>query len=453
MRRSLALKVCAALCLAVTYAVPYAHADAIRLEPLLHLATDGPACALAVDGQRHRLLVAEGDYVHEYGLLAAGVVVPAMSQPAHLLGRAVEMVVDESDVYAATELGVCRYDVSRPGTVICRAGFSASGLDVVGEHVYVAGEDWDHNECGLWVLDRALRLQGKWVQRCQCGDLIQGLADVAVGGTVVYAAAWAGGGFTGYVDGAIGVLDVSEPTDPRWIRAADRLPGLPSRISLSNGRAYVAQHTDGYTPYLRPGLAVLELGDGTPHLVGQLDLAGDVTSLALPQPYALAGDNDGRVWAIDVSEPREPRLVAWSDTRFAVRDVAVSGAQVYVASGEGGLLVLRMVAVPEPTPTPELQTAEGTLTRVEFSFCQAGETHVLPDSGVYLYSDHVRLRPYERHYVRVWGWEVESPECRLLNVVDIAVIEATPTVPPTLIETGTPTRLLPAVYLPLVRKR
>jgi hypothetical protein len=282
---------------------------------------------------------------------------------------------------------------------------------------------------------------------------MQGLADVAVNGSSAYVTAWAGGGFTGYLDGAVGLLDVSEPTDPRWKGASSRLPGLPSRISLGNGRAYVAQRTDGYTPYLRPGLAVLEMGDGTPQLVGQLDLAGDVTSLALAEPYALVGDDIGRVWAVDVLAPGEPRLAAWFDTRFAVRDVAVSGAEVYVAVGQGGVVVLQMVAVPEPTPTPELQTAEGTLTRVDFSFCQAGETHVLPESGVYLYSGSVLLRPYERRYVRVWGWEVESPECRLLNVTDIVVIETTPTERPTPTRNATPTAPPTAIYLPLVRKR
>jgi hypothetical protein len=441
MRCRVVLVLCGALCLAVASPARLAGADGIRLEPLLRLATREPAWALAVDGRRQRLLVAEGEYVREYVLITAGMVVPAMSEPAHLLGRAVEMVVDGSDVYVATKLGVCRFDASRPGAVACRAGFAASGLDVAGDHVYVTVEDWDHNECGLWVLDRALRLHGKWVKHCWQGDLVEGFCDVAVDGPDAYVASYGGGGFTGYVDGAVGVLDVSQPTDPQWNGISRCLTGLPSRISWSEGRAYVAQQTDGYTPYLRPGLTVLEVHGETLQLLGQLDMAHDVTSLALAQPYALAGDGNGRVWAIDVSAPDEPAVVAWLDTGAAVQDMAASGAEVYIAEGEAGLVALQMVPVAEATPAPWLETAEGTLTRVEYSFCQAGETHVLPESNVYLYSDYVPLRAYERRYVRVWGWEVASPECRLLNVTDIAVIEATPTPPQ------------PAIYLPIVRKR
>jgi hypothetical protein len=453
MRCRSALALWIALSLILAGRGPAARADAIRLEPLLRVITRDPAWAVAVDERRQRLLVAEGEYVREYVPLSADVVVPAMSQAAHLLGRAVDMVVDGADVYVATQRGVCRFDPRKPSVVVCRAGFSASGLAVVGEQVYVAAADRDHNECGLWVLDRALLLQSKWVDHCWCGDLIQGFSDVAVEGSHAYVAVWAGGGFTGYLDGAVGVLDVSRPADPHWSGVSGPLPGLPSRIVLSDGRAYVAQDTDGYTPHLRPGLTVLDLRAGdTPRLAGQLDMAGDVTSLALAAPYALVGDANGRVWAIDISAAGDPRVAAWLDTPFEAHDVAVSGAEVYVAEGQGGLVALQMVPVAEPTPTPRLQTAEGTLTRVDFSICQAGETHSLAESGVYLYSDFVKLQSFERRYVRVWGWEVESPECRLLNVIEITLVAPTPTERPTPTDRAMPTMPQPAIYLPVVRK-
>lgn len=71
------------------------------------------------------------------------------------------------------------------------------------------------------------------------------------------------------------------------------------------------------------------------------------------------------------------------------------------------------------TPIIHIVMAEGTLTRVFVSICQAGETHFLPQSGVYLYSDSVSLHAYEGKYVRILGWSVPSPECRLVNVTDI----------------------------------
>jgi hypothetical protein len=80
-----------------------------------------------------------------------------------------------------------------------------------------------------------------------------------------------------------------------------------------------------------------------------------------------------------------------------------------------------VTSTPTPTSTPTLHivTAEGTLTRVHASMCQAEETHCLPESYVYLYSDFVSLYAYEGKYVRIWGWSVPSPECELVNVTDM----------------------------------
>jgi hypothetical protein len=64
-------------------------------------------------------------------------------------------------------------------------------------------------------------------------------------------------------------------------------------------------------------------------------------------------------------------------------------------------------------------TAEGTLTRAYVSICQARETHYLPESGLYLYSDSVHLHAYEGHYISVRGWWVPSPECELVNVTEV----------------------------------
>jgi len=429
---------CVLLCLWLAALVPRARAETMRLEPLLRLVTQEPAQAVAVDAQRHRLLVAQGEFVREYVLVSAGVVVPATSAPARLLGLAVDMVVDGGDVFVATQRAVCAFEAAQPDVVLCRAGVWATGLDVAGDHVYVTVEDWDHNACGLWVMDRQLLLQNQWLEHCWDGDLVRGYSDVAAHGSQAYVAAWGGGGFSGYSNGAVGLLDVAQPRRPLWRGTSYCLSGLPSQVTFSGGLAYVSRETDGYTPYLRPGLTLLQERGDRLVLAGALDTAHDLTSLALAGRYVLAGDGSGRVWAIDVSDASRPRAVAWLDTSFAVQDLAVSGAEVYVAQGEGGLAVLQMVEVPEPTPTPPLQSAEGTLTRVQFSICQAGETHVLPESNVYLFSDYVPLRPYEGRYVQVWGWEVESPECRLLNVTAIVELRATPAPRP------------PQLYLPLM---
>ncbi len=74
------------------------------------------------------------------------------------------------------------------------------------------------------------------------------------------------------------------------------------------------------------------------------------------------------------------------------------------------------------TPTPALAITEGTLTQVQVSICQAGETHVLPESGVFLYSHLIDLDEYLGRYVQVWGWTVRSPECDVIEVTAMRIM-------------------------------
>jgi hypothetical protein len=78
-----------------------------------------------------------------------------------------------------------------------------------------------------------------------------------------------------------------------------------------------------------------------------------------------------------------------------------------------------------PTPNPPYDaTAHGTLVRTELTICMAGETHALRESWAYLYSRRLYLDAYVGYSVRVWGWLVPSPECRVIDVQRIEVLGA-----------------------------
>jgi hypothetical protein len=49
------------------------------------------------------------------------------------------------------------------------------------------------------------------------------------------------------------------------------------------------------------------------------------------------------VWAFYVSNPAEPVVATSHDTGFPAHDVFVHEQYLYVANGEGGLLVLRVI--------------------------------------------------------------------------------------------------------------
>ena len=56
--------------------------------------------------------------------------------------------------------------------------------------------------------------------------------------------------------------------------------------------------------------------------------------------YAFVAAGEGGVWALDLSEPGDPRAVGWRDTAGRARSIVEAGGRLYVADGAGGLSVL-----------------------------------------------------------------------------------------------------------------
>lgn len=423
------------------------RSEGIHLELVTRLVTQDPAWAVAAALHRQRIFVADGYNVREFIQLSPGVFVPSIGAPVPVTGRILAMQAEGLNVYVATEDGVYLVDALQHRVIHSYTGFAAHGLQVEGDHVYVAIEDIHNNDCGLLVLDRSLSKVGEMVHCCSLGDLYSATFDVAVQSPHAYLVGIAGGGFTGDVDGFLHTADVSLPSQPQATGSWCQLAGPPTSVVVRGSYAYTAEASDQYPIGAGPGLSIVDVSDpAQPTVVGRFETASNLTSVAVSLPFAFATDTRGRVWAVDVSNPANPTLATYYDTGYPAYDISVCEPYIYVANGEGGLAILRIQSVAEPTPTPPLTMAEGTLTRVEASICQAGETHHLPESGVFLYSDLVLLDAYVGRYVRVWGWSVPSPECRLINVTDIEVV-TTPT--PTLTPSHTPrTR----IYLPVIQK-
>jgi hypothetical protein len=157
------------------------------------------------------------------------------------------------------------------------------------------------------------------------------------------------------------------------------------------------------------------------------------TPTSMPGPPVLSQPADGALLPQPVS-PNE-WYFSWEARTSGVEQASFTACLPLILRGLQFAPPPASTATPPPTasptatqtPTPtatstpiiHIVTAEGTLTRVYVSICQAGETHFLPESGVYLYSDSVSLHAYEGRYVRILGWSVPSPECKLVNVTDI----------------------------------
>lgn len=150
--------------------------------------------------------------------------------------------------------------------------------------------------------------------------------DVAVAGNYAYVA----GGSAG-----LRIVDISDSAHPTQIGLCDT-PGSATRVLVSGTVAYVADWSGG--------LQIIDVSD--PHnpsimssLSGQteaLDKAGDYLYVV---GYARGGD----IRVIDVSDPSRPVEIFTYYRRLGRSgDIAVSGNQVYITQGGGGLAIFRV---------------------------------------------------------------------------------------------------------------
>jgi hypothetical protein len=266
-------------------------------------------------------------------------------------------------VYVASEDGVYQVSTVQQRVLAAQTGFSARGVAVDEEHVYVAANDPDDNHCGLWVLDRSLQPVGAWAELCDegcCDRYTHQVMDVVVQGTTAYLGIQTCGGIAGRCRGYLTAIDIADPARPYATRYTCELPGLPARVRVSGQRAYVALESTDDGPAQGGALVVVEMAEPlAPRVVGAYGTARPLTGLAVALPYAFVTDDAGRILALDVSDPAVPLLAARGETGFPALDVCVKDASVLVADGQGGLLVLRVVqgalatpaAGPSATPT------------------------------------------------------------------------------------------------------
>jgi len=219
-------------------------------------------------------------------------------------------VVDVSDPTAPVEVGA----VSVPG--------GGGGIYVAGRYAYVASEEY-----GLGVVDisdpTAPRQVGAYLGGVPTGTI----PNIHVAGRYAYMTV----GFLG-----LRVIDVSDPAAPREVGAYATPPhgrGYANSVQVVGNYAYVTSdyfgHPAGFHTAMAPERVVLQV--------------------------------------IDVSDPAAPVEIATYATSGSAFDVHVVGEYAYLAYDwarrVGGLIILRLTGVSEPTPTPSSTPAStGTPT-------------------------------------------------------------------------------------------
>jgi hypothetical protein len=190
------------------------------------------------------------------------------------------------------------------------------------------------------------------------------------------------GNFACVAAGALQVLDISNPAQPRRV-------GFYPGANQANGIAVVGHYA--YVTDQQTGLLVIDLSDpANPKRVGSLQTddwtyglavsgnfayvtAGqslEMVDISNPQQpmrvgsygtnvscaapsgdYVCVGEayaNTGRLEIVDLRNPQHPQPVGTCQTASAVRGLAISGSYAYVADGTAGLLVVNIADPAHP---------------------------------------------------------------------------------------------------------
>jgi len=185
------------------------------------------------------------------------------------------------------------------------------------------------------------------------------LRDIAVDGRTAYVAAGSNG------------LHVVDVTNPAVLTRTTTITGLGSVLGVAARSGLVYLATDSALRILRPGPG------------GSLVSAGSLavptfSRLALAGPYAFLGiPGINRLISVDVSDPAAPRELqrfAMPATTLPFREVAASGAFVYVAHGTTGLLAIR---AEDPRALELIDTSANDLPGAAFDAVALLGNHVI----------------------------------------------------------------------------
>lgn len=195
---------------------------------------------------------------------------------------------------------------------------------------------WAEPKSGLHVLDISAPASPRLVARL----LIAGRAgDIAVSGNFAYVAKYGiWEGTTNLVGSGLSVIDISDPTNPRFAGSYDT-GGSCGRVAVAAGYAYLLE---GVGPNISESLRILDVREpADPKEVGRLDIE-------FPGNLALSGNSVyvtawGRLYVLDVTDRANPRLVgASAHLDEYIGDVAVVGDYVYATGSFSGLNILTL---------------------------------------------------------------------------------------------------------------
>jgi hypothetical protein len=325
------------------------------------LADDVPGMAEAVLPLDDRLLTADGN---------GGLHVASIADPAHpveigayrTLGVARKVVVSGRRAYVVDGLhDLWTFDVTDPADPAPLGAYAVDGniqaLAVQGDIAYIAAET-----SGLLIVDLSDPSHPRRLAVYQPENLVYG---VAVDGDYAYVGAHdflvlsiatpeaptAAGRFTStagigpvvtaedrvyYVTKALHVLSVEDPLHPREVAVYATSEHIGT-LAVSGQRVYAGAGNN---------LLIIDIPHAEPPTrLGELTLPSQPGAIAIADGYAFVAGG-GMLHAITVAAPEALQILASLDGLQDAVDIAVAGGYIYLANGDGGLVVVRFNPAP-----------------------------------------------------------------------------------------------------------
>ncbi len=145
-----------------------------------------------------------------------------------------------------------------------------------------------------------------------------------------------------------GVIDVSEPDDPRLVSQIFTFIDAEA-MAVSGDYVYLAAGEDG--------LNVIDISDvENPRSIRQVNTPDFGYDLAMDGCYLYLADWHSGVRVFDITSPNHPQEVGWFDTGDIVCGIAARDSLIYVTDGGDGIYVIRndhyLTADEPPSPSP-----------------------------------------------------------------------------------------------------
>jgi hypothetical protein len=231
-------------------------------------------------------------------------------------------------VYVAGGEGLSILDVSNPisptqvGLYKSSAGIWA--VAVAGHYAYLVYTDESVWTSGLYVIEILNPFNPSKVGEYYMGQLFGGIATAMAVGQYVYVAAGS----------SLHIIDVSNPSNPSQAKLYVA-PGYTQGVVVVGNYAYYLAGAGS------PPLHILDMSNPvSPTEIGSYDALGQGVSVVVTGNYAYLATTAG-LYILDVSNPVSPTLVSysWPPPPAVTTGVAVLGHYAYIANGLAGLSI------------------------------------------------------------------------------------------------------------------